>query len=100
MHTLNRVVGFPCLLKLNGSDIIVYWQCTDADKEFMREWSPMVIGAVLFVLLQPGLIFQWPGNDRKFEFRSMKTNRKAMFTHTMIFIAIYAIIIAVSHGKI
>nr|GMD10855.1 uncharacterized protein LOC109153956 [Ipomoea batatas] len=75
-------------------------QNCDADKEFMREWSPMVIGAVLFVLLQPGLIFQWPGNDRKFEFRSMKTNRKAMFTHTMIFIAIYAIIIAVSHGKI
>nr|GMD04494.1 uncharacterized protein LOC109153954 [Ipomoea batatas] len=73
-------------------------QNCDADKEFMREWSPMVIGAVFFVLLQPGLIFQWPGNDRKFEFRSMKTNRKAMFTHTMIFIAIYAIIIAVSHA--
>nr|GMD06665.1 uncharacterized protein LOC109153954 [Ipomoea batatas] len=47
-----------------------------------------------------GLIFQWPGNNRKLEFKTEKTNGKAMFIHTMIFIVIYVIIIALSHGKI
>ncbi|KAG7033373.1 hypothetical protein SDJN02_07429, partial [Cucurbita argyrosperma subsp. argyrosperma] len=40
----------------------------------MSDWAPVVIGVVLFVLLSPGLLFQFPGNNRQFEFGSMKTN--------------------------
>ncbi|XP_019157386.1 PREDICTED: uncharacterized protein LOC109153956 [Ipomoea nil] len=88
--------------RVQMADSIVQPQPGNCDKnnKFMGGWSPLVIGAVLFSLLHPGLLFQCPGNDRKVEFKSMKTNRKAMFFHSIIFIVIYAIIIKFSHGKI
>ncbi|XP_019157384.1 PREDICTED: uncharacterized protein LOC109153954 [Ipomoea nil] len=86
--------------EITDSIVQPHSQNCDENKRFMDGWSPLVIGAVLFYLLQPGLILQCPGNDKRFEFKTMKTNGKAMFNHTMIFIAIYAIIIALSHGKI
>ncbi|KAJ7976257.1 hypothetical protein O6P43_006064 [Quillaja saponaria] len=59
----------------------------------MADWAPVVIGVVLFVLLTPGLLFQLPGNSKQVEFGSMKTNGKAIAVHTLIFFAIYAILI-------
>nr|GMD08377.1 uncharacterized protein LOC109153954 [Ipomoea batatas] len=86
--------------EMSDSIVQTHSQNCGESKRYMGGWSPLVIGAVLFYLLQPGLIFQWPGNNRKLEFKTEKTNGKAMFIHTMIFIVIYVIIIALSHGKI
>ncbi|XP_024975391.1 uncharacterized protein LOC112513381 [Cynara cardunculus var. scolymus] len=65
--------------------------------EEMADWGPILIGVVLFVLLQPGLLFQLPGNSKQLEFGSMKTNGKAIAVHTLIFFAIYAILILAVH---
>ncbi|XP_011649954.2 uncharacterized protein LOC101211888 [Cucumis sativus] len=65
--------------------------------ETMSDWAPVVIGVVLFVLLSPGLLFQFPGNNRQFEFGSMKTNGKAVAIHTLIFFVLYAVFILALH---
>ncbi|KAL5057160.1 hypothetical protein MtrunA17_Chr7g0225141 [Medicago truncatula] len=59
----------------------------------MSDWAPVVIGVVLFVFLQPGLLFSFPGNGKQLEFGGMKTNGKAIFIHTLIFFGLYAVII-------
>ncbi|KAK7290517.1 hypothetical protein RIF29_04995 [Crotalaria pallida] len=63
----------------------------------MADWAPVLVGVVLFVLLQPGLLFSFPGNGKQLEFSSMKTNGKAIFIHTLIFFALYAILILAVH---
>ncbi|KAG5624545.1 hypothetical protein H5410_009763, partial [Solanum commersonii] len=63
----------------------------------MADWGPVLIGVVLFILLQPGLLFQIPGNNRTLEFGSMKTNGKAIAVHTLIFFTLYAILILAVH---
>ncbi|KAI9076027.1 hypothetical protein K1719_041961 [Acacia pycnantha] len=63
----------------------------------MADWAPVVIGVVLFVLLQPGLLFAFPGTDKQLEFGRMKTNGKAIFIHTLIFFALYAVILLALH---
>ncbi|KAK3036433.1 hypothetical protein RJ639_030032 [Escallonia herrerae] len=45
----------------------------------------------------PGLLLQLPGNSRQVEFGSMKTNGKAIAVHTLIFFALYAILILAVH---
>ncbi|CAA2954039.1 uncharacterized protein LOC111367048 [Olea europaea subsp. europaea] len=66
----------------------------------MADWGPVLIGVILFILLQPGLLFQLPGNNRQLEFGSMKTNGKAIAVHTLIFFALYAILILAVHVHI
>ncbi|CAL9014846.1 unnamed protein product [Prunus brigantina] len=66
----------------------------------MADWGPILIGVVLFILLQPGLLFSLPGNSRQVEFGSMKTNGKAIAVHTLIFFALYAILILAVHVHI
>ncbi|XP_009788052.2 uncharacterized protein LOC107763753 [Nicotiana tabacum] len=69
-------------------------------KTSMADWGPVLIGVVLFILLQPGLLFQIPGNNRTLEFGSMKTNGKAIAVHTLIFFTLYAILILAVHVHI
>ncbi|GLU18751.1 hypothetical protein SLE2022_350350 [Rubroshorea leprosula] len=59
----------------------------------MADWAPVVIGVVLFLLLSPGLLFQLPGHSRQVEFGSLKTNGKSISVHTLLFFAIYAVLI-------
>ncbi|GMN57495.1 hypothetical protein TIFTF001_026606 [Ficus carica] len=66
----------------------------------MADWGPVVIGVVLFVLLQPGLLFQLPGHYHPMDFGSMKTNGKSIAVHTLIFFVLYAILILVVHVHI
>ncbi|KAG5534697.1 hypothetical protein RHGRI_022731 [Rhododendron griersonianum] len=66
----------------------------------MSDWGPVLIGVVLFVLLQPGLLFQIPGHNKLVEFGSMKTNGKAISFHTLLFFALYAILIVAVHVHI
>ncbi|KAA3464173.1 transmembrane protein [Gossypium australe] len=63
----------------------------------MADWAPVLIGVVLFVLLSPGLLFSFPGNSKQLEFGSMKTNGKAIAIHTLLFFAIYAVLIVALH---
>ncbi|KAF7134759.1 hypothetical protein RHSIM_Rhsim08G0042200 [Rhododendron simsii] len=72
----------------------VYWLGAMAD------WGPVLIGVVLFLLLQPGLLFQIPGHNKQVEFGSMKTNGKAIAFHTLLFFALYAILIIAVHVHI
>ncbi|WCJ36277.1 hypothetical protein M5689_017488 [Euphorbia peplus] len=59
----------------------------------MADWAPILIGAMLFILLSPGLIFQAPGSNRHVEFGGFKTNVKAVVVHTLIFFVVYTILI-------
>ncbi|KAJ0969219.1 hypothetical protein J5N97_022096 [Dioscorea zingiberensis] len=59
----------------------------------MADWAPVVIGVVLFVLFSPGLLFELPGTRRGVEFSSMRTNGKAVAVHTLIFFAVFSILI-------
>ncbi|PKA63809.1 hypothetical protein AXF42_Ash004818 [Apostasia shenzhenica] len=63
----------------------------------MADWAPVVVGVLLFVLLSPGLVFELPGNHRVAELGSMRTNGKAIFIHTIIFFALFSIIIVALH---
>ncbi|WOH04997.1 hypothetical protein DCAR_0624409 [Daucus carota subsp. sativus] len=63
----------------------------------MADWGPVLIGVVLFILLQPGLLFQFPGNSKQLEFGSMKTNGKSIAVHTLIFFVLYAIFVLALH---
>ncbi|GLT27227.1 hypothetical protein SLA2020_022420 [Shorea laevis] len=66
----------------------------------MADWAPVLIGVVLFVLLSPGLLFQFPGEGRYLDFGGMKTNGKAIAVHTLFFFVIYAVLILVAHMHI
>nr|XP_043608263.1 uncharacterized protein LOC122580057 [Erigeron canadensis] len=66
----------------------------------MADWGPVLVGVILFILLQPGLLFQLPGNGKQVEFGSMKTNGKAIAVHTLIFFTIYSILILAVHVHI
>ncbi|EOA25049.1 hypothetical protein CARUB_v10018355mg [Capsella rubella] len=59
----------------------------------MADWAPVLVGVVLFVLLSPGLLFSIPGNNRTVDFGGLKTNGKAIAVHTLIFFALYSILI-------
>ncbi|KAK4410015.1 hypothetical protein Sango_0074500 [Sesamum angolense] len=63
----------------------------------MADLGPVLVGIVLFILLQPGLLFQLPGNYRQVEFGSLKTNGKSIAMHTFIFCALYAIMTLAVH---
>ncbi|CAN8253745.1 unnamed protein product [Cochlearia groenlandica] len=62
-------------------------------KETMADWAPVVVGVILFVILSPGLVFSLPGNNRAVDFGNLKTNGKAIAFHTLIFFAVYSILI-------
>ncbi|CAH8388431.1 unnamed protein product [Eruca vesicaria subsp. sativa] len=59
----------------------------------MADWAPVLVGVVLFVILSPGLLFSIPGTNRGVDFGNFKTNGKAIAVHTLIFFAIYSILI-------
>ncbi|KAE8699939.1 Detected protein of unknown function [Hibiscus syriacus] len=59
----------------------------------MKDWAPIVIGLLLFILLSPGLLFQLPGNNRSFEFGNFQTNVKAIVIHTLLFSVLFTILI-------
>ncbi|XP_002270842.1 uncharacterized protein LOC117929566 [Vitis riparia] len=63
----------------------------------MADWAPVLVGVVLFVLLSPGLLFQLPGHYRHVDFGGMKTNGKSIAVHTLIFVAIFAVLIMALH---
>ncbi|KNA04472.1 hypothetical protein SOVF_199400 [Spinacia oleracea] len=59
----------------------------------MADWGPVVIAVVLFVLLQPGLLFQIPGRGRVIEFGSMQTSGAAIVVHAIIYFGLITILL-------
>lgn len=59
----------------------------------MADWAPVVVGVVLFVLLSPGLILEIPGTQRQVDFGSLRTSGKAVALHTLLFFAVFSILI-------
>ncbi|KAJ8759075.1 hypothetical protein K2173_003313 [Erythroxylum novogranatense] len=57
----------------------------------MADWGPVVIAVVLFVLLSPGLLFQFPGRNRVVEFGNMQTSGISVLIHTIIYFGLITI---------
>ncbi|CAI0446485.1 unnamed protein product [Linum tenue] len=66
----------------------------------MSDWAPILLGVLLFIVLSPGLVFQMPGNTKHFEFGSLRTNGKAVIVHTLLFFAVFTILILALHVRI
>ncbi|XP_047952572.1 uncharacterized protein LOC125198208 [Salvia hispanica] len=79
---------------------ISFFAAKKSEGTTMADWGPVLVGVVLFVFLQPGLLFQLPGNNKQIEFGSTKTNGKAIMLHTLIFFAFYALLILAVHVHI
>lgn len=60
----------------------------------------IILSILLFVLLSPGLIITFPGNDKWIEFNSMKTNYYAIAVHTGMFIVIMGSLIGIYFGLV
>jgi hypothetical protein len=58
----------------------------------MLDWAPVVVGVVLFVLLSPGLLIEFPGTTRWVDFGSLRITGKAATIHTILFFTLFAII--------
>ncbi|EES10625.1 hypothetical protein BDA96_06G057800 [Sorghum bicolor] len=58
----------------------------------MLDWAPVVVGVVLFVLLSPGLLIEFPGLHRWVDFGSLRVTGKAATVHTILFFAIFLIV--------
>ncbi|EXB40305.1 hypothetical protein L484_017443 [Morus notabilis] len=59
----------------------------------MADWGPVVIAVVLFVLLSPGLLIQFPGRNRVVEFGNMHTSGLSILVHTVIFFGLITILL-------
>ncbi|KAK9740372.1 hypothetical protein RND81_03G030400 [Saponaria officinalis] len=57
------------------------------------DWGSVVIAVVLFVLLQPGLLFQIPGRGRVIEFGNMHTSGASILVHTIIYFGLITILL-------
>ncbi|KAL9406903.1 hypothetical protein Peur_003875 [Populus x canadensis] len=75
-------------IKIKGN-----WEVTSNGKN--GRLGAVVIAVVLFVLLSPGLLFQFPGRRRVVEFGNMQTSGIAILVHTIIFFGLITIFLVV-----
>jgi hypothetical protein len=61
----------------------------------MSDWGPVVIAVVLFVLLSPGLLVQFPGRHHFIEFGNLQTSAMAILVHSIIYFAIITLFVIV-----
>nr|ABK23540.1 unknown [Picea sitchensis] len=57
----------------------------------MADWGPVLVGVILFVLLSPGLLIQFPGNCRTIDFGNLETSGRSILMHTIIFFGLFAL---------
>ncbi|KAE9466390.1 hypothetical protein C3L33_01712, partial [Rhododendron williamsianum] len=57
------------------------------------DWGPVVVAVVLFILLSPGLLFQFPARMRVVEFGNMYTSGISILVHAILYACIYTILI-------
>jgi hypothetical protein len=51
----------------------------------MANWGSVLVMVILFVLLSPGLLIQFPGNCRTIDFSDFETNDRLIMMQTLIF---------------
>ncbi|XP_024533008.1 uncharacterized protein LOC112347052 [Selaginella moellendorffii] len=52
----------------------------------MADVVSLIIGAILFLILSPGLLLQIPGTERAVEFTNGRTSVASVITHTIVFV--------------
>ncbi|XP_022863393.1 uncharacterized protein LOC111383510 [Olea europaea var. sylvestris] len=57
----------------------------------MSNWGQVFAGAVLFILLTPGLLIQMPGRNRFVEFGNFQTSGVSILVHSIIYFALICI---------
>ncbi|KAF6148456.1 hypothetical protein GIB67_038811 [Kingdonia uniflora] len=57
----------------------------------MSDWGPVFVSVVLFILLSPGLLFQFPGGNRFIEFGNFKTSGVSILVHSIIYFILVCI---------
>ncbi|XP_057440528.1 uncharacterized protein LOC130732515 [Lotus japonicus] len=57
------------------------------------DWAPVILAAGLFILLSPGLLFQFPARFRVVEFGNMSTSGISILIHAIIFSCILTILL-------
>ncbi|XP_010250671.1 PREDICTED: uncharacterized protein LOC104592857 [Nelumbo nucifera] len=57
------------------------------------DWGPVVVSVILFILLSPGLLFQFPARTRIVEFGNMCTSGISILVHAIIYFCILTILI-------
>ena len=65
----------------------------DLGVAFVDDWGPVIIAVALFILLSPGLLFQFPARYRVVEFGNMSTSGIAILVHAIIFFCILTILV-------
>uniref|UniRef100_A0A7N0UQ26 Transmembrane protein n=1 Tax=Kalanchoe fedtschenkoi TaxID=63787 RepID=A0A7N0UQ26_KALFE len=56
------------------------------------DWGPVAVSVVLFIILSPGLLFQFPARMRVVEFGNMMTSWMAILVHAFIFFCILTVL--------
>ncbi|XP_022740282.1 uncharacterized protein LOC111292263 [Durio zibethinus] len=57
----------------------------------MSDWGPVFVAVVLFILLTPGLLIQFPGKSRCIEFGNFQTSGLSILVHSIIYFALICI---------
>ncbi|CAJ2669526.1 uncharacterized protein LOC123891408 [Trifolium pratense] len=57
------------------------------------DWGPVIVAVALFILLSPGLLFQFPSRFRCVEFGNMSTSGISILVHAVIYFCILTILI-------
>ncbi|VFR03475.1 unnamed protein product [Cuscuta campestris] len=58
----------------------------------MADWGPVIVGTVLFILLQPGLLFQMPASGNQcIAFATFKSSKVSAVVHTILYFAFICI---------
>ena len=57
------------------------------------DWGPVFVALVMFILLSPGFLFQFPARRRVMEFGNMYTSGISILVHAVLYFCIYTILI-------
>ncbi|KAL1218798.1 hypothetical protein V5N11_033071 [Cardamine amara subsp. amara] len=63
----------------------------------MDEWIAAVVATVLFIVLTPGLLFQFPGNNNFVDFGKMETSGYSILAHAFIYFGLVVVFTVVIH---
>ncbi|XP_044500974.1 uncharacterized protein LOC123222339 [Mangifera indica] len=51
----------------------------------MSDWGPVFVAVVLFILLTPGLLCQFPGRNGCIEFGNFQTSGASILLHSILY---------------
>ncbi|XP_010420033.1 PREDICTED: uncharacterized protein LOC104769641 [Camelina sativa] len=60
-------------------------------------WGPVLMSVILFIVLTPGVLFQFPGKTKVVEFGGFQTSGGAIVIHTLIFFACITVSLIALH---